>query len=96
MHQPCSNANSATLSERLFQHLRGLLLHVGHLLCAEHAVRELQTEPGYAHEEGREEFGAEEYARNCERAVDALGALMRLNGDDEASDDIPILGLIVE
>ena len=66
------------------------------LLCAQHAARELEGGAGWAHEEGWEEFGAEEYARYCEHALDALGELMRLSGDDRPYDDNPVLGLIVE
>jgi hypothetical protein len=67
-----------------------------HLLCAEHAAMELNADPGWAHQEGWETHGAEEYARYCEEAVNALEGWMRTNGGDEPFADNPVLEMILE
>lgn len=67
------------------------------LLCAEHAAALLtETDPGMSHEEGWETFGAEEYARHCEQAVNALESFMHDNGGDEPFADNPVLESILE
>jgi hypothetical protein len=68
-----------------------------HMLCAEHAAVELaNTEQGWAHEEGWETYGAEAYARHCERAVEALEAFAITDGSHGPSDDNPVLGEVLE
>lgn len=66
------------------------------LVCAEHAAYELETEPGFAHQEGWEEFGIEAYARYCEQAVSEMHELKRANGADEMSPENPVLEMALE
>jgi len=68
-----------------------------HLLCAEHAAAELgNTAPGWAHLEGWEEFGAEEYARHCEQAMNALEEWSRVDGARARYPDNPVLTHVLE
>ncbi len=67
-----------------------------HLLCAEHAAGELESDPGFTHQEGWELHGAEAYARYCEAAADFLEDAMRAGGGDKPLPENPVLELVLE
>ncbi len=66
-----------------------------HLLCAQHAAMELGAGEGFSYSEGWEAHGAEEYARYCEQAVDALQEMDAYNDRGPYADN-PVLQEVVE